>query len=141
MSEGILFWTVALFLLVWAVSYAGLVVFTFIFSTPDHWEKLVSEGRILQAYADYIAQIPTWVVWLTYLAAGTRLAGASALVLKSSVAAPMLAVSLLFVAILMFRGFVLAGVARVIRRSQVMLELVFLGLSVFSTWFALRYGG
>jgi hypothetical protein len=36
----------------------------------------------------------------------------------------------------MFRGFVLADVASVIRGSQVALEIVFLALSGFAVWYA-----
>ncbi len=138
MNTDAVFWSVASFLLVWALAYAGLVIFTFWLATPEHWQGLVAEGRITQGYADYIARIPHWAIVFTFVAAAARLSGAVALTLGSTLAVPLFAVSLALVAILMFRGFVLADVAQVIRGSQVLLEIVFLALSVFALWFAWR---
>lgn len=129
-------WLVTGILLVWGLAYAGLVVFTFGLSTPEHWAALVAEGRITAAYADYIAAIPGWVVAITAIAALTRLLGAIALLLRSARALHFYAVSLALVVVIMFRGFVLADVASVIRSSQVLLEFVFLLISVFAVWYA-----
>ena len=136
MSKLALHWLVTGFLLLWGTTYAGLVVFTFGISTPNHWAALVSEGRITAAYAEYIAQIPGWVVVITVIAAVTRLFGAIFLLLRLHWAFLLYAVSLGFVTVIMFRGFVLADVASVIRGSQVVLEVVFLSISVFAVWYA-----
>lgn len=66
-------WLVSGLLLLWGIAYAGLVIFTFGLSTPEHWAGLVSQGRISAAYADYISRIPLWVELVTILAALTRL--------------------------------------------------------------------
>lgn len=129
-------WLVTGFLLLWGLAYAGLVVFTFGLSTPEHWAALVVEGRITAAYADYIARIPGWVVVITAVAALTRLLGAIALLLRSARALHLYAVSLALVVVIMFRGFVLADVASVIQSSQVALEIAFLLISVFAVWYA-----
>jgi len=129
-------WLITGFLLLWGIAYAALVVFTFSISTPDHWAALVSEGRIKAEYADYISEIPGWIVLITVLAALTRLLGAIFLLLRKSWALLFYAVSLCFVAVIMFRGFVLADVASVIRGSQIVLEFVFVLISVFAVWYA-----
>jgi hypothetical protein len=138
MNKLVLHWLVSGFLLAWGMAYAGLVFFTFGISTPDHWAALVSEGRITAEYADYISRIPAWVVVITVLAALTRLIGAICLLLRMHWALVAYGVSLGFVTLIMLRGFVLADVASVIRGSQIVLEFVFLSISVFAVWYANR---
>ncbi|MCB8979350.1 MAG: hypothetical protein H6657_18210 [Ardenticatenaceae bacterium] len=46
------------FLLLWVAAYAGLVIFSFVTSSPEHWAKLIADGRIKAEYAAYIANIP-----------------------------------------------------------------------------------
>lgn len=135
-GSPLFFWPVAGFLVFWGLMYAGLVTFTFAFATPEHWATLVAEGRIRAEYAQYIGRIPGWVVVMTFAAAFTRLAGGIALLVRTGWALPLYAVSLCFVAVIMFRGFVLADVASVIRSSQVVLELAFLLISIFAVGYA-----
>lgn len=130
------YWIVTGFLLLWGSAYAGLVLFTFVLSTPEHWAALVSKGRITAAYADYISEIPRWAIGATVTVALTRLFGAVFLALRSLWAFPLYSASLVLVVIIMFRGFVLADVASVIRTSQVVLEFVFLAISVFAVWYS-----
>lgn len=118
------------------MAYAGLVIFSFVVATPEHWEGLVEQGRITSEYADYIATIPHWVIVLTFLAGLTRLLGGIGLLLQKMWALPAYGVSAILVALLMFRGFVLADVASVIRTSQIWLEAGFLSLSVFAVWWS-----
>lgn len=120
----------------WGVTYAGLVVFTFFMATPEHWAALVADGRIRAEYATYIGEIPGWAILITVFVAMTRLLGAVALLMHKSWALPVYGVSLSLVVVIMFRGFVLANVASVIRPSQIVLEFAFLLISVFAVWFA-----
>lgn len=138
MKPHLWYWLVAGLLLFWGLSYGGLVLFSFLLATPEHWSNLVAEGAIKQEYAEYIARIPTWVKIITVLAAITRLAGAIALCLGKAWAYASYAISLIFVCVIMFRGFVLEDVAQVIRGSQVVLEMVFLMISLFAVWWAKR---
>lgn len=136
MHKPIVFWCISGFLLFWGVAYFGLVVFSFFIATPEHWATLVQDGRIKAEYAVYISEIPAWVIGITLVAALTRLLGGIALLLRKGWALPCYVISFIFVAIIMFRGFVLADVASVIRNSQVVLEFVFLAISAFAVWFA-----
>lgn len=133
------FWIVSGFLFLWGVAYAGLVIFTFNIAGPEHWQSLVEQGRIKAEYAEYIAQIPAWAVALTYLCAASRFVGGLGLVLRRAWALPAYSLSLLAVATLMFRGFVLADVGSVIRTSQIWLEVGFLLLSVFAVWWTAHH--
>lgn len=136
MGNAIVFWGVSGFLFLWGTAYLGLVAFTFFFAGPEHWATLVAQGRIKAQYATYIQNIPQWVTVITVLAALTRFSGGVALLLKNGWAFALYSVSLVLVAVLMFRGFFLADVASVIRRSQVFLEIGFLLCSVFAVWYA-----
>lgn len=115
MKSPVVFWCISGFLFLWGLAYLGLVIFTFFVATPEHWTSLVAEGRIRAEYAVYISNIPVWVVSITLVAALTRFGGGVALLLQSNAALPIYGVSFVFVAIIMFRGFVLADVASVIR--------------------------
>ena len=132
------YWTISTALLFWGSAYAFLVMFTFVLSSPEDWAELVASGVIRQEYADYIARIPSWVITTTVVVAVTRLLGAAGLLLRRSWALPIYAASMILVFVIMYRGFVLANVASVIRRSQVGVEILFIGLSIFAVWFAWR---
>jgi hypothetical protein len=136
MNNPTVFWCISIFLLLWGAAYLGLVTFTVFIATPDHWATLVSEGRIKAEYAVYISEIPVWAIGITVVAALTGLFGGVALLMHKSLAFPLYGVSLILVAVIMFRGFVLADVASVIRGSQVVLEIGFLMISTFAVWFA-----
>ncbi|MDF2180181.1 hypothetical protein P2G88_18150 [Aliiglaciecola sp. CAU 1673] len=129
-------WLISGFLLLWGMAYAFLVIFTFALSTPEHWAELVSQRRIKAEYAEYISNIPVWVIAITFVAAFTRLLGAILLLLRNSWAFCVYAISLGVVMVIMFRGFVLADVASVIRPSQIILEVVFLLISLFAVYYA-----
>lgn len=130
------FWCISGFLFLWGVAYFGLVIFSFFVATPEHWATLVSEGRIKAEYAIYISGISAWVIGITLIAALTRLFGGVALLMHNSWAFPSYGVSFILVTVIMFRGFVLADVASVIRESQVALEIAFLAISGFAVWYA-----
>ncbi len=84
----------------------------------------MAEGVIKQEYADYIAAIPSWVIGVSLLAAITRVLGAIGLLLRRAWALTSYVISLLCVVIIMFRAFVLADVASVIRTSQIGVEIL-----------------
>ncbi|NNC77672.1 MAG: hypothetical protein HKN77_06865 [Woeseiaceae bacterium] len=138
MNSPVFYWFVTGFLIVWGLAYTGLVVFSFLLSTEDHWAELVAQGRITAEYAAYISEIPGWAVFLTMVIALTRLLGGIALAFQSSWAVPIYAISLCIVCVIMFRAFVLADVASVIHTSQVFLEAGVMALSIFSVWFSYR---
>ena len=130
------FWIVSGLLFLWGAAYAGLVFFTFFIATEDHWVNLVAQGRIKGEYAVYISQIPDWIIAITVLAAATRFLGGLLLLLRNVWAIYLYAGSLVFVVIIMFRGFILADVANVIRGSQITLEMGFLFLSFFAVYYS-----
>ena len=136
LNNPAIFWCISGFLFLWGIAYLGLVIFSFFIATPEHWATLVSEGRIKAEYAAYISEIPTWVIGVTLIAAITRFLGGTALLFHNSSAFPLYGLSFLLVIVIMFRGFVLADVASVIRGSQIALEVAFFLLSAFAVWYA-----
>ena len=133
-----MFYITSVALVLWALAYAALVFFAFVMATPEHYQGLVQQGRIKAEYVEYIERIPSWVIALTVCAAATRLAGGVLLLFRNGWAYPVYLASLFCVYIIVFRAFVIADVAAVIRPPQVVLEFTFLALSVFAPWYA-RY--
>lgn len=132
------YWAIAGFLFLWGSAYAWLTLFSFVLADASDWANLVEEGRILPEYVEYIGRIPNWIIATTAVAALARLGGAIGLLVRRSWAAWLYAISLVCVVVIMFRGFVLADVASVIRTSQIWVEALFMALSIFAAWFAFR---
>lgn len=122
--------------MLWSLAYAWLCIFSFALADRSNWAEMVAKNRILPEYVDYILAIPSWIVALTAICAITRLTGSVGMALYQSWSLWAYLVSLLCTAVIMFRGFVFAHVARVIRKSQIVVEILFLSLSVFAPWFA-----
>jgi len=97
---------------------------------------MVKKGRMHPEYVDYILAIPNWIVGLTAVCAATRLAGGVGLVLGQSWSLWAYLASLLCVVVIMCRGFMFAGAALVIRKSQIGVEVLFCVMSIFAPWFA-----
>ncbi|NNF66818.1 MAG: hypothetical protein HKM98_04855, partial [Gammaproteobacteria bacterium] len=93
------------FLLLWALAYAGLVVFSFLVAGPEHWQAQVDSGRISAEYVVYIEQIPVWAILLTFIVAISRLLGALSLVYRPQWSLALFSLSLLGTVIVMYRGF------------------------------------
>lgn len=127
-------------LLLWSAAYAWLVASAFFGDRAAALNKLVEDGRITAAYADYILAIPGWVIGLSALLALLRLAGAGALLLRSSLATPIWTAALALTFVIMFRGFVLADAASVIRPSQMAVEATFMLISVLAVVYSRQLG-
>lgn len=125
-------------LTMWACAYAWLVTTIFFGDRAARVAQLVADGRIQQGYADYILRIPTWIVALSAVLAALRVAGAATLWFRAPIAESLFALAMLITGVMMFRGFVLEGVASVIRPSQVLVEIAFIVISVFAWWYARR---
>ena len=132
------FWLVSGVLLVWGLAYLWLTFFSFVLADSEDWNSMVEKGRILPEYVEYIAQIPNWVIGITAVAALSRLGGAVGLLFCQRWSIWAYALSLGCVAVIMFRGFVLADVASVIRTSQLWVEALFMAMSIFAVWFSVR---
>lgn len=130
------YWTISTGLLLWALAYAGLVLFTFVLATPDDLQTLAAAGRIKPEYVAYIGGIPSWAIMATAVVAITRLLGGIGLLLRRAWALTLYAISLVLFLLIFIRAFFFAGITDVIRGSQVAVELLFVFLSVFAVWFA-----
>ncbi|MEL7198265.1 MAG: hypothetical protein AAGL10_08120 [Pseudomonadota bacterium] len=129
---------IAGFLLVWSLAYCGLVYFSFITSSPEAIDDLVKAGTIKPEYAQYIRAIPDWVRALSVGLAVLRVLGSIGLLLRKAWAFEAFSLAFVITMVIMFRGFVIAGVADVIRPSQIFVEIAFIAVSLFAVWFSKR---
>ena len=131
----LLFWIVSLALLLWGFGGATIYIAYFIESSTEFAETAeIAANR--EAYADYIENIPAWVIAVGIIAAVARLLGALGLLLRRAWALPFYVLSLISFLAALYRAFVLADVASVMSASHIATEVTFLSLSVFAIWFA-----
>ena len=133
--RSITYFAVCVVLLLWGLGGASIYVAYFI-ETPEEFALAAETAENRDAYAAYVAHIPLWAIGVGTIAAVARLAGAIALLLRRAWALPLYIVSLAFFLVALFRAFVLADVASVMSEGHIAIEVVFLVLSVFATWFA-----
>lgn len=131
------FWVISVALLLWGLAGASIYTAYFI-ETPEEFASSAESAANAQAYADYVENIPAWAIAVGIVAAATRLLGAICLLARRAWALPLYMVSLVFLLAAMFRAFILANVASVMRGSHIAIEVVFIVLSVFAAWFARR---
>lgn len=134
-SPPVLFWIVSIALLLWGLGGASIYVAYFI-ETSDEFARTAETAANREAYAEYVENIPAWAIAVGIIAAVTRLLGAIGLLLRRTWALPLYVVSLVFFLLALYRAFVLADVASVMSGQHVAIELVFVVLGVFATWFA-----
>jgi hypothetical protein len=133
--SSLLYWTISVVLLVWALGGASIYVAYFI-ETPEQFATTAETAANKHAYANYIANIPAWAIAVGVIAAGARLVGAIGLMLRRAWAAPFFVVSLAFFLAALFRGFVLADAARVMNPAHIAVEVIFVALGLFAIWFS-----
>lgn len=131
----LLFWVISTALLLWGLAGTSIYIGYFI-ETPEEFAAGIETAENAQAYADYIANAPTWAIAIAVIAAFTRLLGAIGLLARRAWAAPLYVISLVLFLATMYRGFVLANAASVMSGSHIAIELVFLALTIFAIWFA-----
>lgn len=122
-------------LLLWGLGGVSIYVAYFI-ESPEEFALTAETAQNRDAYAAYVAQIPSWIIAVGLVAALARLSGAIALLLRRAWAVPLYVVSLAFFIVVLFRAFVMTNVAEVMSAGHMAIEAVFLMLSIFATWFA-----
>jgi len=129
------FWVISGALLLWALGGASIYAAYFI-ETPQEFAQTAETSANREAYADYVANIPSWAIAVGMISAATRLLGAIGLLLRRAWALPLYVVSVVFFLVALYRAFVLANVAGVMSAPHIAVELVFLALGIFAVWFA-----
>lgn len=135
MRPSLLFWLISIVLLLWALGGASIYVAYFV-ETPDQFARSAETSANREAYAHYIEDIPWWAIAAGVTAAASRLFGAIGLLLRRAWAAPLFVLSTAAFLVVLYRAFVLAGVAGVMSPGHIATEAVFLALSLFAMWFA-----
>ena len=131
------FWIVCSVLLLWGLGGASIYVAYFL-ETPEEFARGAETAANSEAYANYVANIPVWAIAVGMISAAARLLGAIGLLLRRAWALPLYVISAAFFLLVLYRAFVLAGVASVMSGPHIAIEVVFLALSVFAIWFALE---
>lgn len=129
------FWVISIVLLLWGLGGASIYVAYFV-ETPQEFAQSAETAANSEAYADYIEAIPMWAIAIGIIAAGSRLLGAIALLLRRSWALPLYVISMAFFVGALYRAFILANVSSVMSGPHIAIEIVFLALSIFAVWFA-----
>lgn len=133
-----IYWVVAWTLFFWGIGYSLLIAEAFFLFDPEDFDRLVTAGMILPGYSDYVQHLPPWVIAISFFKAITRLGGAVGLLLRKSFAVSMYSLSFAVSCVIFFRGFLLENVASVESPSQIGLEALFFGMSIFAVWWAFR---
>ena len=131
------FWAISVVLLLWGLGGASIYVAYFV-ETPQEFAATAETAANSEAYAEYVGQIPAWAIGVGIVAAAARLFGAIALLLRSGWAVPLYVTSLVFFAGALYRAFMVVNVAAVMNPAHIAVEILFLALSIFAVWFALR---
>ncbi len=134
-TPSVSFWVISVALMLWGLAGASIYV-AYFFETPEEFAQTAETAANRQAYADYVSNIPYWAIAIGIIAAATRLFGAIGLLLRRAWALPLYIVSVVFFLCALFRGFVLANVSSVMSGPHIVVEIVFLALSIFGIWFA-----
>lgn len=136
-QPGVIYWAVAVLLLLWAIGGASIYVAYFL-ETPQEFAQTAETAENHEAYADYVAAIPAWAIAVGVIAAAARLIGAFGLLLRRAWALPAYIVSLLFFLAALYRAFFLANVSSVMSPAHIGIEILFLALTIFAIWLALK---
>ena len=134
---SVLYWVVAIALLLWGLGGASIYVAYFI-ETPEEFALTAETAANRDAYADYIANMSFWALAIGMIAAVTRLLGAIALLLRRAWALPLYILSLAFFIALLYRAFIAGKAASVMSGPHIAIEAVFLALGIFAVWFAYK---
>jgi hypothetical protein len=132
---SVVYWIVSGLLLLWALAGGSIYVNLFL-KTPEEFAAAAETFENQEAYAQYVADIPTWALVLAIGAAVTRLFGALCLLLRRTWAVPFYLSSLILFLATLFRAFVLANAAEVMSGPHITTQVVFIALSVLALWFA-----
>lgn len=130
-----LYWVIAAALLLWSLmgvmAYLGHVG-----TTPESMAEYVTSGDVSQAYADYMMSAPAWATAVFAIAVFSGVAGAVALLLRKKWAVQLYTVSLVFILISMFKGFILDQAGSMMSTTQIAMEFLVIAFGAFAVWFA-----
>lgn len=130
-----LYWAIAGALALW--SLMGVMVYMgYVGTSAEDYAAAVADGTMTQAYADYSANAPAWATAVFAIAVFSGVAGAFCLLLRKKWAVQLYTMSLVFILISMFKGFILDKAASVMSPGEIGMEFVVVALGVFAVWFA-----
>ena len=129
------YWVVSGLLAIWSLMGVSFYIL-FAGTSADEYAAYVADGTMTQAYADYAANTPAWATAVFAIAVFSGLAGAICLLLRKKWAVQLFTISLVFVLISMFKGFILDGAANILSPFEIGREFVVVALAAFAVWFS-----
>lgn len=129
------YWVITVVLALWALmgimAYMGHVGMS-----PEDYAAYVADGSMTQAYADYAANAPTWATAVFAIAVFSGVAGAICLLLRKKWAVQLYTISLVFILISMFKGFILDKAGSMMSATQIGMEFAVVVLGIIAVWFS-----
>jgi hypothetical protein len=129
------YWVISGVLALWALmgvmAYMGHVG-----TSAEDYVAAVADGSMTQAYADYLSSAPAWATAVFAIAVFSGVAGAACLLLRKKWAVELYTVSLVFILISMFKGFILDKAGNMMSPVQIGMEFAVVVLGVIAVWFA-----
>jgi len=130
-----LYWVISGVLALWSMIGVSFYIM-FAGTSAEEYAAYVADGTMNQAYADYAANTPAWATAVFALAVFSGLAGAICLLLRKKWAVQFFTISLVFILISMFKGFILDGVTGILSPFEIFREFVVVALGAFAVWFS-----
>lgn len=134
---SILFWIIALFLLLWGLAGMSIYIALFV-ESPEQFANSAEDAAHAEIYAEYVANIPAWAIGAGIIAALARFFGAVGLLMRRAWALPLYVLSLVFFLAALYRAFILSNAAEAMSPPHIGIQVVFTALTLIAIWFALR---
>ena len=129
------YWVVTGVLVLWALM--GIIFYLFhVRMSAEDYATAVTDGTMSQAFADYAQSAPSWATAVFAIAVFSGVAGAICLLLRKKWAVQLYTVSLVFILISMFKGFILDRAGSMMSAGQIFMEFMVIILAIIAVWFS-----
>lgn len=129
------YWVVTGVLALWAIM--GIIVYmTHVGMGAEEYSAAVADGAMSQDFADYAMNAPSWATAVFAVAVFSGVAGAICLLLRKKWAVQLYTISLVFILISMFKGFILDRAGSMMSAGQIFMEFVVVILGIIAVWFS-----
>jgi len=129
------YWVISGVLALWSVG--GIMAYLgHVGMSVDDYKTAVADGTMTQAFADHAASAPAWATAVFAIAVFSGVAGAICLLLRKKWAVQLYTVSLVFILISMFKGFILDRIGSTMSAGQIFMEFMVITLAIIAVWFS-----
>ena len=130
-----LYWVIAGVLALW--SLGGIMAYMgHVGMSAADYVTAVADETMTQAFADYSTNTPAWATAVFAIAVFSGVAGAICLLLRKKWAVQLYTISLVFILISMFKGFVLDRAGSMMSAGQIFMEFMVITFAAIAVWFS-----